>query len=209
MGRILKIGSFTMAWLGVSWVAGGETIWPVLEPAFQRPPFHEQVAGAEETIIAVAQPDEHWGLRFVEKMDGNTLDELLLGPSEQVEALFQDQEILYYRDDDDILEYAAITDENHLLTAIVFAQGFYDQFSDLFGPEFLVVIPNRFTLYIFPKLAGTVELYGPIFLDQYSGATYPVSREVLERSAEGLRAVGSFAPGADPVPDEASEAPSR
>lgn len=174
-------------------------VYAVLEPAFQRPPLYEVVAGSETTIFAPATADDLAGLRFLGPED---LQALGIDPEQwtgqvggAAEGIMEQLEPLVFRDENEIIEYAALTvPEEHLLTSVVFTDRFYETFESWFGPEFLVVAPNRFTLYVFPKLATTVADYGPIFLEQYATSPYPVSRELFERTREGLRAVGTFEP---------------
>jgi hypothetical protein len=56
----------------------------------------------------------------------------------------------------------------------------------------LLVVPNRSTAFVFPALAGNHRDYWPMVFEAYRATPFPVSIEVFELSARGLRAVGAF-----------------
>ena len=72
------------------------------------------------------------------------------------------------------------------------------QFEETLGPDFLVVVPNRHCAYLFPKLASHYQDYAPEVLAEYRNDRWPVSLEVFEAGAGGLKAIGAFS---DPAQD--------
>lgn len=96
------------------------------------------------------------------------------------------------RDENGILVAAVIETEIPAAGSLPLAPGFHGQFEDMFGPEFLVAIPSRFKIYIFPKLATRMEAFAHVILSEYRVAGQRVSEEVFEVSADGLRAVGRY-----------------
>jgi hypothetical protein len=75
---------------------------------------------------------------------------------------------------------------------VIFAPDFLKKFEEVFGEKMIVVIPNRHTVFVFPKLASTYREYGQMVRDAYRATAHPVSIEVFELSAAGIRAVGIY-----------------
>ena len=61
---------------------------------------------------------------------------------------------------------------------------------DLRGKK--VAVPNRYTVYVFPRLASEYKEYSPLVMGAYHDSAYPVSLEVFEISPGGIRAIGVF-----------------
>jgi len=79
------------------------------------------------------------------------------------------------------------------ITVAVLAPDFLKRFTPLFGRKMLLAIPDQHTVYLFPKLASRYQDYGDRVLAVYRQSECPVSREVFEWSATGLRAIGAYA----------------
>ncbi len=91
-----------------------------------------------------------------------------------------------------VIEYAAITSDSPLTATAVLSPDFLKKFADVFGAKLLVAIPNRYTIFVFPSLATNYRDYAPMILSAYHNSAYPVSLEIFELSADGLRSVGEF-----------------
>jgi hypothetical protein len=96
------------------------------------------------------------------------------------------------RDVHQVVEYASISSEDPLTATMILSPDFLKRFKNIFGPTILVALPNRFTVYIFPGLASNYQEYAPMILRAYHDSAYPVSLEVFEVSAAGIRAIGAF-----------------
>jgi hypothetical protein len=166
------------------------------EPKFNRSVVTWPIPGAErcEWAAAILSPDgtarcaarEEWdaaglGREALEAAAAALGDRLLDGAEEEK-----------LRDRKGILEAAVLRTASHAAAALLFSPRFRARYEPLFGPEFLVAIPNRFTLCLFPKHAGNHPDYAPMIRDAYRATPYPVSREVFELGPGGLRAVGVF-----------------
>jgi len=78
------------------------------------------------------------------------------------------------------------------LTIAVLAPDFLQRFTPLFGRKMLLALPDRHTVFLFPRLASRYQEYAGRVLAVYRQSECPVSREVFELSAEGLRAIGAY-----------------
>jgi hypothetical protein len=90
------------------------------------------------------------------------------------------------------IRYAVIASDNPLTTSAVFAPEFADRFLETIGPDALVVIPNRFRIYIFPRSDPPGPDLSELVFSDYHATNYPVSREVFEARDGSLRAIGLF-----------------
>jgi hypothetical protein len=98
----------------------------------------------------------------------------------------------YVRNRNKVIEYAEFHSDRPIVASAVLAAGFLNLFKDTLGEKVLLIVPNRFTAYVFPSLAGNIQDYCPMILSAFHGTAYPVSTEVFELSALGARTVGLF-----------------
>ena len=98
----------------------------------------------------------------------------------------------YVRTRNKVIEYAEFHSDRPIVASAVLATGFLDLFKDTLGEKVLLIIPNRFTAYVFPTLAGNIQDYSPMVLSAFHATAYPVSIEVFELSARGARTAGLF-----------------
>jgi hypothetical protein len=158
-------------------------------PSFERPALHESIPGSSTAILAVARPGEldlleyattrgawRWA-RERARDHGNTwLDRA---------------ETRISRDKNRVVERIVITGDNPLLPALAVTPAFYDRFEPLLGPGFHVIIPDRNTIVLYPRLAGEIPPQEAAnLLEIHRLATYPVSREVFRANRGSLQAGG-------------------
>jgi hypothetical protein len=98
----------------------------------------------------------------------------------------------YIRNSKKVIEYAVLESDHPLTATTVVTDEFRELFKETLGDQILIVIPNRFTVYVFPKLASTIGDYQRKFMQLFRDAVYPASSEIFEVTGEGLRAFGSF-----------------
>ena len=98
----------------------------------------------------------------------------------------------YMRNRNKVIEYAELHSDRPIVASAVLAAGFLRLFNGTLGDRVLLIVPNRFTAYVFPSLASNIEDYCPMILSAFHETAYPVSTEVFELSASGARSVGLF-----------------
>jgi len=98
----------------------------------------------------------------------------------------------YERNNKQVIEYAELTSTRPIVASAVLAPKFLDLFRDTLGDKVLLVIPNRFTAYVFPVLASDYQDYYPMVNEAYHATAWPISVEVFEVGPEGLRTVGVY-----------------
>jgi hypothetical protein len=98
----------------------------------------------------------------------------------------------YVRNRKKIIEYAELHSTKPIVASAALAPGFRALFEETLGPDILLVVPNQFTAYVFPKLASNYRDYAPMVQRAYRETSHPVSMEVFELTAAGMRAVGVY-----------------
>lgn len=162
-----------------------------LEPKSMRAPVTLPIVAAERTEIAFG------------RLTADGLEVFPKGSAEADEALFStardhaatDLATLkprYVRDRHQVIQYAELTSTQPIVASAVLAPKFLPLFKDTLGETVLVVVPNRYTAYVFPRLATRYREYFPMVFAAYGETAYPVSVEVFEFSVNGIRAVGVF-----------------
>ena len=158
-----------------------------------RPEVFFSIPGAERTVLVpawMAEGELHYFSKkefaalqidwpiFRTKAAGNATDK-------KVKAEF-------VRSAKKVIEYASVTSDDPLTATAVLSPDFAKTFADIFGTKLLIAIPNRSTIFVFPSLATNYRDYAPMIIEAYRATPYPVSLEVFELSADGLRGIGTF-----------------
>ena len=174
--------------------AGMANDWFFLpEPRFMGHEVSFPLAGARDTVLAPVRLGEG-GVEFatIAAWTAAALNEETV---RKVTARFASEwlrhtKVEFVRNRKNVIEYAALRSDKLPVCVTVFAPEFRKQFEDVFGPNVMLVIPNRQTVFIFPGVAGDIPEYAPMILEAWRSAAPKVSLEVFELSARGLRATG-------------------
>jgi len=163
------------------------------EPAFMHPSTAFAIADSARTVLV---PVKVKGTR-VEKVSDIQAAELgrkdLLRATEEVaEELLQSIQPSFHRDPKGVIEYAEMKSSSPITAVVVFAPGLRERFAETLGPDVLVVIPNRFQVFLFPRHASNVEEFAPMIFEAYDATAFPISPEVFEVTDKGLHAFGVF-----------------
>ena len=193
MGRIfaLFLLAFPTAHAGAQ---QDQKSWHLLiEPAFMHPEVSFPISGARRTVLVPAymgDGDLHYFSKKEWDSQGLTLDAFSARAAQNATEKKVTGELV--RDHNKVVQYASISSEDPLTATMVLDPGFLKKFKDIFGATILVAIPDRFTVFVFPGLASEYKDYSPLVIRTYHDSAYPVSLEVFEISASGIRAFGVF-----------------
>ncbi|MEI8233292.1 MAG: hypothetical protein WCH57_01250 [Verrucomicrobiota bacterium] len=174
--------------------------WRVALAGFLRPAntFTQPIPGARETERAAACVTAEGALRFLNRAEFAALGVDWAAFSTQSAAAASAElaslQPEWVRDRNQVIECAILRAKRPLdnVTVAVLAPDFLQRFRPVFGSKMLVAVPDRGTVFLFPKLASRYQAYGERVLSVYQKSECPVSREVFELSATGLRAVGTY-----------------
>jgi hypothetical protein len=168
-------------------------VW--LEPKFMHAPVTVPIPGAKKTVFAGGVLEVE-GLAAMPKAGFTGLkvpwEMFFTQARENAAAEFAELKPRYERDAKKVIVYAALESSKPIVAGAVLAPKFLETFKDTIGDTVLVVVPNRYTAFVFPKLASRYTEYAPMIFRAYRDTSWPVSVEVFEVSAQGWRGVGAY-----------------
>ncbi len=170
--------------------------WRVLiEPTFMKPPVTYEIPGAKRAVLVPALIKDGEPVYLSQKefkslgVDWKTfLDAARENATQELKKLTPD----YTRDKKKVIIFATLTSDSELTASTVLSPEFLKMFQDTLGDKVIVVIPNRYTVYVFPALASHYEEYTPMVAEAYHSSTYPVSMEAYELSNKGIKTIGLY-----------------
>jgi hypothetical protein len=194
LGRIFAFLLSALIFAAPARAQQDQKTWHILiEPSFMRPDVSFPISGAKNTLLVPGYMSDG-DPEYFSKKDWDALG--LTWDTFRARAVQNATEKKFHaeliRDSKKVVQYAAITSEDPLTATMILSPDFLKKFKDIFGPTILVAVPNRFTVYVFPALASQYKEYSPLIIGAYRDSAYPVSLEVFEISAAGIRAIGIF-----------------
>jgi hypothetical protein len=99
------------------------------------------------------------------------------------------------RDRHGVIVAIRIEGQDPAFSSVVLTPGFTDRFADLLGKDCLVCVPNRQTVFLFPRLGGNMEQFAIPLRGIYHNSVWPVSTELFELRGGALRSIRDFEPG--------------
>jgi hypothetical protein len=174
----------------------GDPRWHLLlEPKFMRREVVFEIPHAQRTVLAPAQRSGNEYLfparqQFAAlNLDWSKVRTLAAAGADADLASLEPR---YVRDGKKVIRYAELRSDRPIVASAVLSAKFLALFKDTLGDKLLVVVPNRFTAYVFASLASDYQQYAPMVYEAYRATAFPVSVELFELSAEGLKAVGAY-----------------
>jgi hypothetical protein len=177
-------------------LASEQKNWVLMpQPRFHAHKITQPIPGAKETVLAAAR----WttiGPEFLTAEDWKVagMDERKLAATSRgmAAAWLKSVKPQLVRNDRKIIEFALLKSDQVPVAATVLAPEFLKEFEGIFGPKMIIVMPNLYTVFVFPGIAGNHNSYSDLILGAWNSSAPKVSREVFELTAGGLRAVGIF-----------------
>jgi hypothetical protein len=173
-----------------------ENRWRVrLEPRFMHAATTSPIPGAQRTEFAAGMRDGSDFLHFL-KPQFESLhlpwQAFLARSRANADQDLAGLECSYVRDRRKVIEYAVLKSTEPIMGMAVLASKFTEQFKAILGEKPLVVVPNAYTAYVFPRLASEYQRYAPMVIAAYHATAYPVSLELFEIGPETVRTVGIY-----------------
>ena len=201
-GKVWRVARWVFIGLELSACCfGGESAdernWRVwLEPRSTHAPVTLPIAGADRTEVCAGFMEEA-GPRAMTKEElaamGIGMEKFAARARENASADLAKLKPRYTRNAKRVIEYAELRSARPVVAGAVLAPKFLALFRETLGEKVLVVVPNRFTAYVFPALAGSHADYAPMVLAALGATAWPVSVELFEVSTDGVRCVGRYA----------------
>jgi hypothetical protein len=169
----------------------------VVIPSFERPALHRNIPGSDTAILAVARPAT-FGLFEYATTRGALRWSRDLG-QQYGDTWLDAADIEIRRDKTRVIERIFITGDNPLLSSLALTPAFYRRFEPLLGDGFHVIIPDRTTIALYPRLGRPIPAAEAASLFQtWLLASHPVSREIFRATPDGLLADGLLTEESDP-----------
>ena len=174
-----------------------EKNWRVwLEPRSAHAAVTLPIAGADRTEVCAGFMTEE-GPRAMTKEElagmGIEMEKFAARARENASADLAKLKPRYVRNAQRVIEYAELRSARPVVAGAVLAPKFLALWRETLGEKVLVVVPDRFTAFVFPTLAGHHADYAPMVLAALGATAWPVSVELFEVSADGVRCVGRYA----------------
>lgn len=158
-------------------------------PSFERPSRHEKIPGSETAIIAAAREKQYGEIEYATTRGAWRRAREAADAHGDIWLAHANIEIR--RDKKRVVDRILITGDDLLLTSLAVTPAFYNRFEPVLGDGFYVVIPDRNTIALYPRLAGRLPPEEAAMLVQRNRmAVNPVSREVFTATRDGLRTGG-------------------
>ncbi len=177
-----------------------EPLCLVLEPAVLKTKSSQVLPGARKTVVTPAKETKH-GLVLLEEDAVAALG--LDWPKLQAKAVAAASRHLktltpeISRDEQGAPRYALLHSERPFHTSILLCPEFGEQFEKEFGKDFVVMAPDRFSVYVFQR-HGDFQQYAARLAELHTTAVYPASAEAFQWSKEGLKALGELVGAEEP-----------
>jgi hypothetical protein len=164
-------------------------------PTFMKPAVAWEIPGAKSTVLVpmLWNGDQMRELSVEEfallDIDRAGIEKLAAANAAAALAKMKPE---FTRNSKKVIEFAKLSSERPLAASAVWTPGFLKMFGETLGPKLIVVIPDRYTVFVFPALAGNCDDYAPMLLAACRATPYPASRELFEVGKDGVRAIGAL-----------------
>jgi hypothetical protein len=173
-----------------------EETWHLLvEPTFMRYESGWPIVGAQRTVLVPARfvDGQLLPLRRDEVTTlGATREKILESAPQAASEVLAGLKPRFIRDENNVIQCAVLESDSPLTASAVLAPEFASLFSDSIGPDILVAIPNRFRIFVFPKISAAHQRFSEIVIAEYDSSAYPVSKELFSVRKGKIIAVGSY-----------------
>ena len=193
MGKLKSLLAF-LVWAAATDAA--EPRWHLLvEPSFMRYESAWPIVGSESAVLVPARYEGGEVLPLkrdeVLKLNANRKAILEDAPASASKVL-ANLKPEYVRDKNQVIQYAILRSESPLTASTVLAPEFPGLFRETLGEDLFICLPNRFTVFVFPRdSAGSLNLSDIIYAE-YQSSPYPISREIFALRQGKLIAIGRY-----------------
>ena len=165
----------------------------ILDPYFYRTPVSEAIDGSSKTVLGYY--DETDGkVTPLSNPPPKPISELHTSAVAHAQSILQRTNPKFIRDRHGVIVAIRIEDQDPAFSSVLLTPGFADRFANFLGKDCLVSVPNRQTVFLFPRLGGNMERFSVPLRSIYHNSVWPVSTELFEWRAGILHAIQDFEP---------------
>jgi hypothetical protein len=165
----------------------------IVDPSFYRVPVSEPIQGTAFTVWAYyridgdnlvpAQPAE------ISEADRSVAKQQTVARARMLLKKLTPNPI---RDTDGTIAAIVLESPDPTLSSVLLVPELSQRFEDILGPDYLVAVPNRRTLFLFPRLAGRIQSFAATVFSLYHNDPWPVSTEIFALKNGVLRVTDRF-----------------
>ncbi len=197
MGRVTltSLAIFLAPWLVIAENDPKNELGVLLEPSFAAPKIFHPVEGAKSTVLVPARNGKYGVDTFTEaEWNAEKLGwpEVLPQALKLADKLAKSAEPTWVRDEREVILYGMIRSEHPFISSVIFSRAFHAKLKAMLGAEFLALVPERDTVFVFPKYGGQLDFYASGIAERHRKAPIKVSLEIFEVSADGCKVVGAI-----------------
>ncbi|MBV9672503.1 MAG: hypothetical protein JO076_06720 [Verrucomicrobia bacterium] len=171
----------------------------ILDPIFYHTPVSEPIAGSHKTALGFYHYDaESKDLEPATLLSEQSRADALTGSLRHAQQLLKTLTPNIFRDSKGVLSALRIDSDDPTLSSILLLPQLGNLYADVLGPDCYFVVPNRHTVFLFPRLANQIQEFGTTILNLFHNDPWPVSREIFENSDHKLRVIGEVSENLGP-----------
>ena len=189
----------------------------VIEPSVLRTELAKSLPGARLTVLVPAREEDIGAVHLSAdefRATGLTWDKFRREAEAAAARHLARIEPVMEKGADGAVSHAVLKSKSHLTASVMLCPEFYARFRPVFGDRLVVLVPDRFTVYVFPRSFSGFQEFGKRVVEEHRRAVYPSSIEAFEVNSEGVRGIGAFdtgddegqsEPGSEPPPNPAGK----
>jgi hypothetical protein len=170
----------------------------VLEPAALKCEVSQTLSGARSTVVQPARETAD-GLKILSKAEfeatGLKWEEFLAKAKTAAAKKLEKLEPSVVKDGRGLVLYIKLHGESPLISSMILCPELLTKFSPQLGNSIVALVPDRFTVYLFPRQTGEFARHGTEIAEIFTKATFPASAEAFEISESGFKSIGTFNTG--------------
>ena len=186
------IGSLLCFFFCLAGLAHAEPVI-ILDPYFYRAPLSDPIDGSSKTVLAYYDETDGKVTPF-SNPPRQAVSELRILAIAYAQAILQKTSPKLLRDKHGVVVAIRIENQDPAFSSILLTPGFADRFTEILGKDCLVSVPNRQTVFLFPRLASNMEEFSVPLRAIYHNSVWPVSTELFEWRAGKLHSIRDFEP---------------
>jgi hypothetical protein len=168
--------------------------WTLLvEPSFMDHKMRRPIEGSQRTVLAIARivNGEIQPLTREEKKSVDMTYPMIREQAMQTASeIFRQMKPVFVRNQNQVIQYAAIESDDPLTASCVLAPEFAAAFEKTLGPDLLVAMPTRNQVLVFSKQDNIHLRLAERIINAYLSSNHPVSREIFALENGNLRSLG-------------------
>lgn len=180
-----------------------EPLVAALEPISLRTALARPLPEALRTVVVPAREDALLGLTHLSREEfaatGLDWDQFMARAAAAATRLLVTLKPTVERDAAGQIAYVKLRSERPFTASVVLSPRLLPLFQGVLGERLVALMPDRQTVYLFSRNFGAFQAFGQKIIDEHADTVYPCSIEAFEISREGLKCLGGFDDGAEPL----------